>query len=392
MTYVPYIASEIPSNLIIKKIGPRVHISSLCFFWGLITTLQSQVHNYAGLLACRFSLGLMEGGLFPGIILYLSGFYCRRELSFRVAMFFAAASLSGAFSGLLAAAISKMSGLAGMEGWRWVFCLEGIMTTCWAVIVLLLLPNNPAQVRLFNLEEAERCSQRLRADVDLLEDEKVTPKKVLSVFRDVHVILVWICSTCAGCLIFGLAYFTPSIVHALGYTPIRTQLMTVPPYALAFVLSLLVAYFSDRFSVRGIPMIFTLLLSLIGLIMFYIGRSLPVRYTALFFMIGGAYSNAPCLCSWAPNNTAGYARRATAVAMVTVCNNIGGLISTWIFPQSDAPYYSFGAKFMLSMNCIYLVSTALTMWIYARANRKKTTATYRQKVLENVSHSALPGS
>lgn len=66
VTYVPYIAAEVPSNLIIKKIGPRRYIPFLCFSWGIVTTLQSQVHNYSGLLACRFFLGLMEGGLFPG--------------------------------------------------------------------------------------------------------------------------------------------------------------------------------------------------------------------------------------------------------------------------------------------------------------------------------------
>lgn len=70
---MPYIVAELPSNLLLKKIGPRILLPFLCVAWGIVTTLQSQVHNYAGLLACRFFLGLMEGGLFPGIVLYLSG-------------------------------------------------------------------------------------------------------------------------------------------------------------------------------------------------------------------------------------------------------------------------------------------------------------------------------
>jgi MFS family permease len=73
VTYVPYIAAELPSNLVLKKIGPRIVLPFLCTTWGIVTTLQSLVHNYEGLLACRFFLGLMEGGLFPGIVLYLSG-------------------------------------------------------------------------------------------------------------------------------------------------------------------------------------------------------------------------------------------------------------------------------------------------------------------------------
>jgi MFS family permease len=73
VTYVPYIAAELPSNLVLKKIGPRILLPLLCTTWGIVTTLQSLVQNYEGLLACRFLLGLFEGGLFPGIVLYLSG-------------------------------------------------------------------------------------------------------------------------------------------------------------------------------------------------------------------------------------------------------------------------------------------------------------------------------
>ncbi|KAJ9633858.1 hypothetical protein H2204_006644 [Knufia peltigerae] len=385
VTYIPYIASEIPSNLVIKKVGPKYYIPFLCFSWGVITTLQSQVKSYSGFLAVRFFLGLMEGGIFPGIILYLSSFYRRSDLSLRIALFWSAASLSGAFSGLLAAAIEKMDGIGNMRGWQWIFCLEGLFTVVWAVVVFLFLPNTPQQIKIFTPEEATRCATRLRLDVDILENEKVTTKKVLSTFKDPHIVLVWLCAICSGCVIFGLALFTPSIVRSMGYSSIRTQLMTVPPYAVAFLLSIFVAYFSDRYQMRGIPMICTLLLSLIGVIMFYVGRTVAVRYTGLFFLLGGIYSNGPCLIAWIPNNTAGHTRRATAIAMNCVCNNIGGIVSTWIFPSKDAPYYLFAARFMLSMNVIFLVLTAIVMWVCSRENKKKDDPEYRQKLLADIS-------
>lgn len=125
VTYVPYIATELPSNLILNKVGPRIMIPGMCFCWGVVTTLQCLVRNYAGLLVCRFWLGFFEGGLLPGIVLYLSGYYRKHELQLRICLFFSAAALSGAFSGLLAAAITQMDGIAGLEGWRWIFLLEG---------------------------------------------------------------------------------------------------------------------------------------------------------------------------------------------------------------------------------------------------------------------------
>ena len=116
ITYVPYICAEIPSNLLLRKVGPRILLPTLCLCWGIISTLQCRVNSYEGLIAARFFLGLAEGGSFPGIVLYMSSFYQRAELQVRIAGFYSAASLSGAFGGLLAAAISNMDGIGGLAG------------------------------------------------------------------------------------------------------------------------------------------------------------------------------------------------------------------------------------------------------------------------------------
>lgn len=91
--------------------------------WGLVTTFQGFVHNYAGLLAARFFLGAAEGAILPCCMTYLSSFYTRTRLGKRTAFFFSATSLAGAFSGLLAAAILNMEGLGGKRGWAWIFIM-----------------------------------------------------------------------------------------------------------------------------------------------------------------------------------------------------------------------------------------------------------------------------
>lgn len=122
---MPYIVAELPSNLVLAKIGPRILLPGLCTFWGIATLCQSQIHGFGGLVACRFFLGLFESGIVPGIVVYLSGFYKRAELQLRICIFFCAAAVAGAFSGLLAAGIINLDGRGGMEGWRWIFLLEG---------------------------------------------------------------------------------------------------------------------------------------------------------------------------------------------------------------------------------------------------------------------------
>ena len=123
-----YVLFEVPSNIVIKRVKPRVWLPTLMIAWGTVSTLMGLVHNFQGLLATRFFLGLTEAGLFPGVVWYLSMWYPRNLQHYRVSLFFSAASLSGAFGGILAFAIGKMSGIGGKGGWSWIFIIEGIST------------------------------------------------------------------------------------------------------------------------------------------------------------------------------------------------------------------------------------------------------------------------
>ncbi|RMJ22804.1 transporter [Aspergillus sp. HF37] len=371
VTYVPYILAELPSNLILKKIGPRILLPTLCTSWGVVTMLQSKAGSFGGFIACRFFLGLCEGGLFPGIVLYLSGFYLRSELQIRIALFFSAASLSGAFSGLLAAAIQQMEGMRNLRGWQWIFILEGLATVCFGLLSFLLLPNGPKNLLTFQPRHVARCVARLGLDANDFETEKVTPKKAASVLRDLH---VWLCCAvlfCNGVCLFGLAYFSPSIVQALGYSSTTTQLMTVPPYACGFVLTMITAYVADRYQQRGLCALATSAVALVGAALILVGRGLGMRYAALVVLVTGVYSCAPCLISWVPNNSAGYTRRATAVAMGFISTSAGGVLSTWIYPKSSAPYYNLGARFNLSLVAIGMVLTVVQVLLLRALNGKK---------------------
>ena len=123
MFFVPYIAFEIPSNIILKRLKPHIWLSACMFLFGLVTICQGLVHNYSGLLATRFFLGLAETGMFPGSFYLIGMWYKRSEAQKRYSFFFGSTSLAGAFGGLLASAIGKMNGMRGYNGWRWIFIL-----------------------------------------------------------------------------------------------------------------------------------------------------------------------------------------------------------------------------------------------------------------------------
>lgn len=279
-----------------------------------------------------------------------------------------------------------MEGVGGLRGWQWIFCLEGLFTVVFGVFSFFVLPNTPAQVKSFTPEQAAHCVERLKQDVEFSETERTSLTAILSVFKSPHLYLQCLMLFCNGACLFGLAYFTPSIVQSLGsYSRTHVQLLTVPPFVAAFVVTMISSYLADYYRHRGIAALGTSVLALIGIIMFYVGRTTAVRYTSLFFLITGVYSTAPSLISWVPNNTAAHVRRATAIAMAFIYTNTGGIVSTWIFPRKDAPYYSFAAEFIMSLILISMALIAANIWLLRRYNKQKDDPTWRENILRDVS-------
>lgn len=123
--FITYILFEVPCNMILKKIRPSVFLSFIIGACGVLTIGQGVTGSFGGLVACRVLIGLFEAGFVPGCVYLISMFYKRHELQWRVNLFYTASILAGAFSGLLAYAISHMAGVANYSGWRWIFILEG---------------------------------------------------------------------------------------------------------------------------------------------------------------------------------------------------------------------------------------------------------------------------
>lgn len=121
--FIGYISLEVFWNIILKRIGPRIWLPGTTFVWGIVATLQGIVSSKEGFFVVRTFLGITEGGLFPGVIFYLSMWYKRDERTSRCALFFSAASLAGAFGGILAYGIGYMRGLGGLNGWAWIFII-----------------------------------------------------------------------------------------------------------------------------------------------------------------------------------------------------------------------------------------------------------------------------
>jgi sugar phosphate permease len=374
VTYVPYIAAELPSNLLLKIVGPNLMLPTMLTLWGIVTTCQGSVKTYGGLLACRFFLGLLEGGVFPGLVLYLSFFYPRLRLQTRISTFFSAASISGAFGGIMAYGIINLNGKHGHSGWQWIFIIEGAITVFVGLVSFFLMPASPDHARFLNDEEKSYIRAKLREDGAIAGDDadSFSWSEVGKAFTSVHVILVGIVFFFSGVVLYSLAYFTPSIVQTLGYTAAKAQLMSVPPFSVAFVVAMVAAWISDRYQCRGVVTVVCSVFCVVGFGMFLGSHSFHVQYGSLFLSIPGTYAMAPTISTWNANNAAPHVRRATAIAIGFIMTNSGGILATWLLGSlSPPPRYTKATKMLLIFSVMMAFFSALNVIYLQRENKKK---------------------
>ncbi|EAS30499.1 MFS transporter [Coccidioides immitis RS] len=378
--FVPYILFEIPSNILLKKLRPHVWLSVCMFLFGLVTLCQGLVKNYAGLLVTRFFLGLFETGMFPGCFYLMGMWYKRSEAQKRFSFFFSSTTLAGAFGGLLASAIGKMDGLSGYRGWRWIFILEGLLTCVVAVAWFFLIPDFPEDVKWMNEEERSFIRAKLSKDVGSAGHHiSLTWKDVLDVLKDYKVFV-------GGLMYFGMivpaysyAYFAPTIIKTYGYSPIKTQLYSIPPWAAAFGFAMTLAYISDRVRHRFLCAVIPICMAIAGFAMVRTIHGETTRHTqygALFLITMGAYSAMPIIVCWFAMNLSGHKRRSIGTGWQIGFGNIGGIIATYSFLEKDKPNYIPGHSICLgflalaaAMCCVYFV-----LLVYRNKSRDKAAA------------------
>ncbi|KAK1225609.1 hypothetical protein PQX77_011436 [Marasmius sp. AFHP31] len=373
--FVGYVLFEIPCNIILKLTTPKIWLPTLTLLWGVVATLMGLTQNMAGFLVVRFFLGVTESGLFPGVVYYLSMWYKREERVYRVALFFSAASLAGAFGGILAFGIGKMAGVADLRGWRWIFIIEGLVTVVVSLAAYLFIHNYPSTATFLTPKERDTIEYRLTVDSDATAAESFNWENVSKCLKDPKCWLYGLSFHTLSLPLYTLSLFLPTIIKDLGYTAANAQLLSVPPYALATTLTLLVAIYSQRLSLRAPFMIGSSIFAIIGYIILMTNKNPTQRpgvsYVGTFFAAGGIYPATALALSWPAMNVAGQTKRATACAMQISVGNLGAVLGTQLYRPITSPRYLLGHGFALGYLAANVVVTA-TLWvILKKENRRK---------------------
>lgn len=289
--YVSYIVFEIPSNILCKIMGPGWFIPLLTVLFGICSIGTAFVNNVPQLMGVRFLLGLFEAGMLPGIAYYLSRWYRRSELTFRLSLYIVMGPLAGAFGGLLASGILTLDGFANVTSWRMIFIIEGIITVGLGLIGFIILTDRPNTARWLSAEEKELAAWRVRSErvgTTAVLDKMDRQKLWKGITNPVVISTSFIFLFC-NVTVQGLGFFLPTIVRSIypERSIIQQQLFTVPPYVVGAFFTLLLPLLSWRLDKRQVFIILSAPLGMIGYILFIAVNEASVRYGATFLIASG---------------------------------------------------------------------------------------------------------
>ncbi|KAL8859439.1 MAG: hypothetical protein Q9178_004117 [Gyalolechia marmorata] len=371
--FIPYILFEVPSNICMRKVRPSTWISGIMIGWGIITVCQGVTQSFAGLVICRTLLGVFEAGFYPGCIYLITMYYKRHELQTRYNLFFTMGVLSGSFSGLLAYALAKMDGIGGYNGWRWIFIIEGLATIVLAAIAKFFIADWPEQAKFLTPDERAIVVRRTREDMVGAKMDRLDSKARRRIFSDWKIwcgAIAYIGSAETG---YSTAFFTPTILKQLGWTSVKAQLFSIPPYAMAAVVAVTVGFLSDRLRHRYTFSIIGICINTIGysLLLAQTHVSVAVRYMAIYLIIVGGFIYQPLILIWLQNNLGGHYKRGIGAAMQVGLGNLGGIVASNIYLADQAPTYPTG--FGTSIAFQWLTALALTAFLVGlmRENKKR---------------------
>ncbi len=341
---------DLPSNLILVRVGARRWMARIMISWGVISTCMMFMHSKESFYVLRFLLGVSEAGFFPGMIVYLTYWFPTHERARAVARFMTATSLAGVVGGPLSSYLLKLNGVAGLAGWQWLFLSEGVPTVLLGISVLFLLKNGPETAEWMKPEERVWLAGELRRDQERYG--AATHHALGDAFRLPALwVLAGVCFVSqVGVYIVNL--WMPLILSSFsrggsGDAALIARYATVP-YLAAAVMTVVVGWSSDRRSERRWHIAGCLMISATGFAWEGVAQSLPVALCAMTLAAVGVWSMMGPFWTLTTGMLGGTAA-AGAVAMIQIVGGVGGFAGPYMTGRMRDATHSFaGGLFVMS--------------------------------------------
>ena len=360
-----YFLFEVPSNLILHKIGARVWIARILITWGAVATLTGFVQSAHQLYIARFALGLAEAGYFPGIVLYLGYWFRQREKAQAIALILMGIPLASVLGAPISGFILDHAHWSGVSSWRWLFILEGLPAVMCTFLTYFVLPSRPAEARFLTAEEKVWLVDQLKR-----EDEQKAGSECMSVGRTLIHPRVWH----LACIGFGhgfatytFSFWLPQIVKSVlgGQSNTVVGFVVMIPNLLGLIAMIIVSRHSDRKLERRYHM--ATLGALAGIAFLLLGAPHSAFFSVVLFsaVAIGAYSFLPVFFSVPGEFLTGFSA-AAGIALVTSVSNLGGFVGPYtvgiIRQRTGSSHYG-----LICAGVFFLISASLALILPKRA-------------------------
>ena len=366
--FIGYVVLEIPGTILVEKWTARGWIARIMISWGILATLTGFIHTKNQFYLIRFLLGAAEAGFFPGIIVYLSHWFRYRDRAKAVAFLMAAVSVSNIIGSPLSGLLLKLNWL-GLEGWRWMFIIEGLPATVFGVVTLFYLTDWPHQANW--LPADERAWLIAELEKEKREKEARHSLRILQAFRHREVVLLTLSYFFIVTAVYGLNFWIPSIVKMMsGLTNFQVSLISALPYCVGLVSILLVGWHSDKTHERRWHTALAMLTASMGLLLAAAFRNHPVLSIAMLCLTGaGTAGYLPGF--WAlPTSFLTGTTAAAAIGLINSFGNLGGFVGPYVVGYLSTKTGSyFGGVLYLSISA--LIAALLIISLRATRNRQE---------------------
>ena len=367
--FIGYFIFEVPSNLILERVGARRWIARIMITWGLISSATAFVTGPTSFMTMRFLLGVAEAGFFPGILLYLTYWFPAYERAKVVGLFMVALPVAGLVGSPLSAELMQVSGL-GLHGWQWMLILEGLPAVLLGIVCLAFLPNGPHDASWLRTEEREWLAGALAAERSVVaKDGHTTLRAALVQPRVWALALAYFGIVLA---LYGFNFWLPSLISAHGVELRYTGWIAALPFLCGAPFMVWWGRRSDRKSERVLHLVGVTVLGFIGFAAASVFDSLPVQILCLCLALMGVYGSMPVF--WAlPTAFLTGTAAAAGIAMINSLGNLAGYVGPQVVAWLTQGRGDFGpALFALGVSM-------LTPAVVALALRSKASALAGQR-------------
>ncbi|KAG9729791.1 putative pantothenate transporter, partial [Aureobasidium melanogenum] len=381
-----FMAAEVPSQLISKKLGPDRWIPMQMMLWSAVAASQAALSGRSSFYLCRVLIGVLEGGFIPDLVLWLSYFYTSTELPVRLNFFWTALNLTTIVASLLAFGIFHLDNAHGLAGWRWLFLIEGLITLAIGVASVFLMPASAVQTKTwfrpkgwFTDREVKIVVNRVLRDDpskgDMHNRQAITIKRLWQSLSDYDLWPIYA---------LGLVVFIPPTpvtnylsltLRQLGFSTFNTNLLTIVPNAVTIITLLSLTWLSEKVKERSfVAAIQNLwLLPCLVALRWWPGSGKDVwgTYALLVVLLGYPYCHA-ILVAWTSRNAGSVRTRTISAAVYNMSVQAGGVIGSNIYRQDDKKsFYHRGNMQLVAINCLAIALYVVAKVYYVFRNKQR---------------------